>query len=114
MKIFNIPYIQPLAPTASLNLFSTSNKKSLEFNIKNILKEAYKSTFIYGESGEDGEQMAENFALTAAGPLADTIDEYIQKYIKSQMIQIIPKTLIAGPVPVTGSISTASGDVIII
>ncbi len=113
MKIFTLPYVQTLPPVTNLDLFSSSNKKSLELNIKNILKEAYKSTFLYGESGEDGEQMAENFASTASGPLAETIDEYVQKYIKSQMLQITPKTLVAGPMPVTGSISTATGDVVI-
>ena len=95
-----------------LDSFTQANSPLLKQNIENILKEAFKATFLYG-AGEDGEDIAKAFAQTAASPLADTIDDYINKAIKSQMIQIVPKTLMAGTFPVTGQMSTLLSDIII-
>ena len=95
-----------------LSSFSEANKTLLRQDLEKALKDAFLATFFYGK-GDDGDDIAESFAKTAAGPLSDIIDTYVQNCIRSQMIQIVPKTLVAGPVPVTGSMSTLTSDIII-
>ena len=103
-----------------LSSFSAANKKILETNLENILINAYRETFKYvgpdGTVHDDyilGDTMAKNFGKGAAAQLASVIDDYVQQCIKSQMIQIIPKTLLAGTAPVTGMMSTLTSDIII-
>lgn len=96
-----------------LTSFSAANKQILKRNLENILTRSFKATFLFGE-GEDGQDIADAFGKTAAGPLSDVIDDYIQNYIKSQIIQLTPKstlTTVAGPV--TGTASTLTSDIII-
>lgn len=98
---------------AGLSSFSTASKNILKQNLENILIESFKATFLFGE-GEDGQDIADAFGKTAAGPLADVIDDYIQNYIKSQVIQLIPKGTLMTPVgPVTGNASTLLSDIVI-
>lgn len=96
-----------------LTSFSVANKSTLKQNLENILIESFKATFLFGAS-EDGQDIAEAFGRTAAGPLSEAIDDYVQNYIRSQVIQLIPKgtlTTITGPV--TGTASTLTSDIMI-
>ena len=96
-----------------LSSYSGANKTLLKQDIEKALKDAFLATFFYGK-GDDGDDIAESFAKTAAGPLSDIIDAYVQNYIKSQMIQLIPKgTLTTAAGPVMGTASTLTSDIII-
>lgn len=100
-------------PTGLIS-FSVANKEILRQNLENILTESFKATFLFGVS-EDGEEIAEAFGKTAAGPLSTVIDNYVQNYIRSQAIQLIPKGTLVTPLggPVTGTASTLTSDIII-
>lgn len=96
-----------------LSSFSESNKILLKQDLEKALKDAFLATFFYGK-GDDGDDIAESFAKTAAEPLSDIIDAYVQNYIKSQIIQLIPKgTLTTAAGPVAGTASTITSDITI-
>lgn len=96
-----------------LTSFSSTNKSILKQNLESILTDSFKATFLF-DMGEDGQDIANAFGKTAAGPLSDVIDDYVQNYIKSQLILLIPKGTLLSPVgPVTGNASTLTSDIII-
>lgn len=96
-----------------LSSYSGANKTLLKQDIEKALKDAFSATFFY-DKGDDGDDIANAFAKTASGPLSDIIDAYVQNYIKSQMIQIVPKgTLMTVAGLVTGTASTLTSDIII-
>ena len=99
----NIPTVSVKSQGASL--FSEQNKKILETNIENALKEGFKSTFLFGDS-EYAEDVANNFAKTAAPSISNAIDDYIKNMILSQNILITPTALISPVGPVSGAMST--------
>lgn len=93
--------------------YSSANKTLLKQDLEKALTDAFKATFLF-DAGEDGEDIAKSFGKSAAGPLSDIIDEYVQNYIKSQIVQLIPKgTLTTAAGPVMGTASTLTSDILI-
>lgn len=99
----NVPTVAVKSQGAST--FSETNKKILETNIENALKEGFKSTFLFGDS-EYADDVASNFAKTAAPSISKAIDDYVKNMILSQNILITPATLISPAGPVSGAMST--------
>ena len=98
----NAPFVS--TPSLGLSAFASANNDILKSRIKNALKDAFKSTYLYG-AGEDGDEFAEKFADSASGPIASAISGYVKGCIQSQIIMVNPTA--AGwmsPIgPVTGA-----------
>lgn len=99
----NPPYT-PM-PFASTSAYKNANKQIMKMRIKNTLKKAFKSTFLYAD-GEDGDEVAEKFAETASEPLTNTIVDFVEGCIKAQSITITVPPTVTSPVgPCTGAIA---------
>lgn len=71
------------------------------------LYEAFKATFMTADIGEDGEDMAVQFAKKGSNAMAKDLTDAIDEYVKQIGITITPTTLIAPPSgPVTGMANT--------
>lgn len=97
----------PNIPTKGLGLstFSAANKTILEQNIKEALKKGFEATYLF-DIGEDGEEIAQQFADVCGPALTTAIDNYIQAAIKSQSIMITPAALVSPAGPCTGVMSS--------
>lgn len=103
MTEVNPPYVQ--MPLTSVSAFNSANKKIMKMRIKNTLKKAFKSTFLYAD-GDDGDEVAEKFAETASEPLTNTIVDFVEGCIKAQSITItVPPTVTSPMGPCTGVIA---------
>lgn len=92
-------------PFASVAAFTSTNQQIMKTRIKNALKKAFKSTYLY-DDGEDGDEVAEKFANTAAGPITDAVVGFVDGCIKAQSITInVPPTVTSPAGPCTGAIA---------
>lgn len=103
MTEVNPPYV-PM-PLSSVTAFTSANQQIMKTRIKNALKKAFKSTYLY-DDGEDGDEVAEKFASTAAGPITDAVVGFVDGCIKSQLITItVPPTVLSPMGPCSGAIA---------
>lgn len=105
MTEVNPPYV-PM-PLSSVAAFTSANQQIMKTRIKNALKKAFKSTYLY-DDGEDGDEVAEKFANTAADPITDAVVGFVDGCIKAQSITITVPPTVASPMgPCSGAIAPA-------
>jgi hypothetical protein len=79
-------------------------------DLKDALKEGFKSTFMCGDS-ELGDDMADAFAQVAAHRLAPALTSRLYDWIRGMDITLTPTALANTGGPVTGMSSTMSGEI---
>lgn len=97
---------------ASIGLSAAKTK--LEADIHKALKDAFKSTFIFGASDE-GDEIAERFAQTGSSAIADAVYDFIsQAQITGTLNGVVTGSCAAGPVAGSSTTPVSPSDLSLI
>ena len=94
----------------SLEAGKAKFEAAIREDLRDALKEGFKSTFMCGDS-ELGDDMADAFAKVAANRLAPALTDRLHEWIKGMDITLAPKALANSGGPVTGVSSTGTGEI---
>ena len=73
-------------------------KAKLLIDVQNALYDGFKKTYLFG-AGDDGEEIAMNFAQTAAQPIADAVYNFVtQAQVVGTVTGIVAAAGAMGPV----------------
>lgn len=97
----------------SLEQGKATFEAAIREDLRDALKEGFKSTFMCGDSAL-GDDMADAFAKVAAYRLAPALTDRLHEWIKGMDITLTPAALANAAGPVTGASSTMTGEIRII